>query len=746
MHVSKSSRILAFACAAFLSGCSSGTETQPRVVGLDVTNADAVGDDATSNTPPGPLTFHLEPGSPTTADELIVVVDDAPTDPDFGPGELEVKVLWLRDGETTPHTGLTLPPTATSRGQVWSAQVRAWDGQDSGPEVEASVEILNALPTMDSVTLSPGAPDVDSVLVCQAGPRSDADGDDISVNWAWAANDVLLVDEVSSSLLPPLDPEVSYRCGGAPFDGQESGELVWSEAIFPEPVQPQTVAGGVLVAQPKALDLGVVVPGETSSASLSILNLGTMPFDISASELSGAAGFAVDAAWPVTLEPGGSIDLTVTFATDTPGLHKATLTLVNSAVNSDAGVIQMLGVGASPCLKATPSSVDFGGAYVASNHSLPLSIVSCGALPVVVDDISLENPSGAAFELDLSAGPSPLPWSLAPGQVVEVAVRFEPLSSSPTDPDGNPIPEQAVVKVVGAGDGQEVQVPVSGFASEAGCPMPIIDIAEGHAVAPGTTLHLDGSGSLAPGGMPSLFSWAVIRPDGAPEVDFLPSSDEAMVTYDVDTLGTYQFSLKVFDEVDDEVITGCSTAIWDVTVKEAMPLIVELTWDTPGDSDQDDQGPGVGADLDLHLHRGGGTNPDYDGDGVSDTWFDTQLDLYWVDESPDWGEPGPDGDPLLAIQDPDGKGPETIHHPQPEPGAVYTLGVHGWSDYGFGPSVATIRIYHFEELVTEVSGAVLSSGDLWEVGVLEWPKCEFTASVGLEGGYKLTPGYPNPFQ
>ncbi|MDP6945068.1 MAG: hypothetical protein QF464_13040, partial [Myxococcota bacterium] len=199
-------------------------------------------------------------------------------------------------------------------------------------------------------------------------------------------------------------------------------------------------------------------------------------------------------------------------------------------------------------------------------------------------------------------------------------------------------------------------------------------------------------------------------------------------------------------DVEGVIVPGCGTATWTVTIKDAVPLIVEVTWDTPGDPDQSDVGPGMGADLDLHMHNGQGTAEDFDGDGVPDAWFDFVNDLYWFDTSPNWGEPVPDDDPLLALEDPDGLGPERIEWHQPIKQATVTLGVHCWSAFEYGPSVVTITVLHFEEPVATFTDIVLDSGDLWEVGTFTWPKVDVVAAFGAAGGPKITAGYPNVFQ
>lgn len=728
---------------ALLAGCSTSV-TLPSQPTNDAVGSDVlVSEDGANNTPPGPLTIRLTPETPGTQDPLVVMIEEEAVDPDNGPQPLEVRVRWYRDDQQVPASGLELQPALTSRSEIWSVEVVAFDGLAEGPVATAEVEIRNTAPVLHDVSIAPAEADVNTVLVCEAGARNDVDGDAVSIHYAWTLNDELIDSEEQNVLSPPLVAGGRYRCGGAPFDGANEGEAVWSAERL---VEQTLVISAMISIAPKSLDLGIVLPLEISTLPFEVFNIGDGELVISAASLSGEAGFAYEFAVPQTILPGGSVAGIASFETQDPGLKKGTIHFETNAANPISAQLPLLGVGAAPCLIVQPSTVDFGGAYVLSHHDHPITLMSCGVIAVTVDSMVLLADGDSPFSLDLSKGPGPLPWTLEPGEQVEISAGFDPIAPSPVDVGGNPIQETATVSIQTTGVGPVMQVPITGFAGEAGCPTPVIDVAEGHFVSPGTVLHLDASGSIAPDGDVSYVSWAVTSPPGVASESFEPGTESESVSYPVNGLGEYVFSLKVFDEVDGAVLSGCGTATWSVTVKDAIPLIVELTWDTPGDSNQSDTGTGAGADLDLHAHDGQGDGPDYDGNGAPDTWFDFTHDVYWVDTSPDWGVAGPSDDPWLVIEDPDGQGPERLEYHAPLLDSVITLGAHVWSDYGFGASVATVRIYHFEELVHEISDVVIGTGDLWEAGAITWPKMTWLPSVGNDGGPRVTPAYPNPFQ
>ncbi|MEZ4266021.1 MAG: choice-of-anchor D domain-containing protein [Myxococcota bacterium] len=697
------------------------------------------------NSAPGPPEIALDPAVPTTLDTLRVTITSEAVDPDGGPQAITYLARWFKDAALTLHSGLEIPPQVTRRGETWRVEVRAFDGVAEGPVVAAEVLVANSPPTISGVLLEPKDADTKTLLVCTPGDREDADSDAISMSYTWTLEGQPIAGATAAALQPPLKAGKRYACAATPFDGQEQGETVVSNDVVP--LDPEDISDLPLISfQPKSLDMGSVLPGVTSERELTVHNIGIATLELTGREFTGDPYFQLIGSLPRTVEPGASTTFVVRFATELPGLKKGALFFESNAGNGAQVSVPMLGVGSSPCLQIQPSFIDFGGAYVGSQHSQDVKLISCGTLPVTIDSAALAAPANSPFKLDLSPGPGPMPWTLQAGQTITVRVRYSPQFASSIGADGSPVADTATLSFQ-SGFNPLINIPVRAFASATGCPQAVIDVEEGHFVGPGTTLFINGSKSFAPGGKPTIFSWSVTGPPGAAVLPLMPNSSSEAFTYGpVTTLGAYKVELKVFDEVDGKVIPGCSTVQWIVEVKKETPLVVEVTWDTPGDPNQGDVGPGVGADMDIHMHNGHGTQPDYDGDGMPDGWFDFLNDVFWYDTSPDWGVPGEADDPQLTIEDPDGKGPERIEMPLPVKGERYTIGVHCWSSYGFGPSVVTVRVWVFGNLVTKVSDVVLDTGDLWEVGRVSWPTGAFEASKSADGGPRLTPAYPNVFQ
>ena len=275
------------------------------------------------------------------------------------------------------------------------------------------------------------------------------------------------------------------------------------------------------------------------------------------------------------------------------------------------------------------------------------------------------------------------------------------------------------------------------------CPTALINVQEGEEVVPQTVLHLIGSQSYDAAGSIAKYEWSVVQPAGSQSV-FLPSAAAPDPVFEANVAGQYVFTLRVWDENDQE---SCEPGEFMVTVTTDKAIHIELLWNTPGDVDQTDEGEGAGADLELHFLHPFATGLDVDGDGTPDGWFDHPFDAFRYNPDPDWGSAQPDIDdnPHLDRHDDDGAGPENINLNIPQDGQVYRIGVHYWDDHSFGPSEATVRVYIHGVLAFEQAGITLLHHDMWEVATVAWPSGIVTGVLGTDGGLKIIPDYEHPF-
>jgi len=256
------------------------------------------------------------------------------------------------------------------------------------------------------------------------------------------------------------------------------------------------------------------------------------------------------------------------------------------------------------------------------------------------------------------------------------------------------------------------------------CPVAKIAVEEGDEVIPQTVLHLDGTGSWSSDGEITDYKWSVTQPPGSLSL-FLPHDHAADPKLEANVAGTYIFELMVWD---DTGAAACAPALYEVSVIPEDGIHVELLWHTPGDPDETDQGWGQGADLDLHFLN-----------HAAEAWFDPVYDCHHYNKTPQWGSPNPlaEDDPRLDRDDIDGAGPENInlHNPQP---MTYRVGVHSWSEHGYGNSVAEVRVYFWSVLAFQWGGVDMGDHFMWYVCDIDFDAGEVHAVEDQFGGPSVT--------
>ena len=154
-----------------------------------------------SNQPPTVDTVTLSPASATTLDDLTA--SWTASDPD-GDAVMETELTWMKDGVHQPEVDDVnpLPSERTSKGEVWTASVRASDGAAWSPATSSSQQtIANAAPVASNATLeSPTYSGLDPLTVNFT--TEDPDGDAVElVDVRWYLNDVEQNDGAGSLVL-----------------------------------------------------------------------------------------------------------------------------------------------------------------------------------------------------------------------------------------------------------------------------------------------------------------------------------------------------------------------------------------------------------------------------------------------------------------------------------------------------------------------------------------------------------------
>ncbi len=146
-----------------------------------------------NSTPSKPTALSIAPSSPLSADDLTATASGA-TDADSDSLSYEYEWAKSTDGGATwsawGWSGSVLSAADTASGERWKARARASDGTAASDWLEsAAVTIDSAAPTAPTaVTIKPSKPKAGQDLVASASGSSDADGDTVSYNYAWAVS------------------------------------------------------------------------------------------------------------------------------------------------------------------------------------------------------------------------------------------------------------------------------------------------------------------------------------------------------------------------------------------------------------------------------------------------------------------------------------------------------------------------------------------------------------------------------
>ncbi|HET9599731.1 MAG TPA: hypothetical protein VFP65_29420, partial [Anaeromyxobacteraceae bacterium] len=150
-----------------------------------------------ANAPPGAPEVALSPARPAVGAPLAATLSRAATDPDGDP--ITYRYRWLRDGFAVPVPDATaesrrepywtsasaLPAEALARGQRWTVEVQAFDGEAYGPVARATATVVNSPPPPPRVAFVAAAPRRGDGLRLAVTQPPDPDGDLVTWRYTW---------------------------------------------------------------------------------------------------------------------------------------------------------------------------------------------------------------------------------------------------------------------------------------------------------------------------------------------------------------------------------------------------------------------------------------------------------------------------------------------------------------------------------------------------------------------------------
>lgn len=373
----------------------------------------------------------------------------------------------------------------------------------------------------------------------------------------------------------------------------------------------------------------------------------------------------------------------------------------------------------SIAVEGSGESVDFGTVPIGAQATRTLVVRNTGCGPLLVAQAQLFGESGE-FELALDdfAGVTLGPAGTVDDETTEAIesdamtldLGFAPTEIGPASGrlllySNDRVTPELRIELEGSGEANEPPVAIASCTvRDSGLPaVPgVLD------ARPLDSIDCTGATSYDPDGEIVTWHWTLVaRPEGSSAA---PSPADAAMTslfVDVAALADEEYELQL-TVTDDSGVSSTEPASVTIRSVPDADIFVQLVWNTPGDADQTDTGAGRGSDLDLHLLHSNGC-------------WDSVWDCEPTNGSPDWGGPGTSDDPSIDIDDTDGAGPENANLSNPESGVTYTVGVHYWDPWGYGPSDATVRIYIHGELVYEETRTLEADNQFWEVAEINWP-------------------------
>lgn len=181
------------------------------------------------------------PESPGAGVDLVVgaVAEDPDGD------AVTLSWTWTVDGAAAEVTAETVPGALLRRGQVWVGTATPWDGEVAGGAASVTVEIANALPVVDALTLD--ATELrEGDTVTATASATDADGDAVSLTYAWAVDGVVVREGASPTLTSAwFSRDQVVEVGVTANDGAADGATVWSDPLLVLDTAPTISAVGI---------------------------------------------------------------------------------------------------------------------------------------------------------------------------------------------------------------------------------------------------------------------------------------------------------------------------------------------------------------------------------------------------------------------------------------------------------------------------------------------------------------------
>jgi len=197
--------------------------------------------------------------------------------------------------------------------------------------------------------------------------------------------------------------------------------------VYEYPVRLNVIGDAELVITPDPLDFGsMIVGGPVSTLTVTVTNEGTGPATIDAASVDNDAFSVVGLGSEITLQPGESTTLTVSFDPDEPGAASGTLSVFSDKPNSPA-TVTLMGMGLArpqPMLSTTSLTFEMGPDQTSTASVMLMNEAAAGAA-----DLEFSVTVAAARPAPLTGPFAPMPAGITDDLA---SAGFAPVPGTPT--------------------------------------------------------------------------------------------------------------------------------------------------------------------------------------------------------------------------------------------------------------------------------------------------------------------------
>lgn len=214
---------------------------------------------------------------------------------------------------------------------------------------------------------------------------------------------------------------IRYNAAAAPSDGVITAALtVNTDNVF-QPMIDLTLEAQrhtLRASQDVTLNLGVVEVGQPVQRTIVLRNTGSARLCYSTATVSG--GLAFTPALPVCIDPGDTLELSVTFTPITAGSYNGSISLRVNAPCSDSTVVRVNANVQQGTLSQT-TSLDFGTGAWCRTTQLTVTITNTYLQDVTLDSLRVNGAGAPRFTI---VSPTTFPQTITSGGSLDITISF----------------------------------------------------------------------------------------------------------------------------------------------------------------------------------------------------------------------------------------------------------------------------------------------------------------------------------